>query len=69
MYYIGTKTKCLSYDSLVTKGRNYNGVTTNWSKTIKRYNKNEFAILKHNDYESDMTLVNELPSDWFEAIE
>jgi len=69
MYYKGTKTKCLAYDSLVTQGEKYQGSTNNWANVTSNQNGEGFAILKHKDYESDMNLINKIPDSWYNNLE
>jgi len=64
MYYQGTKTKCEDYNTKVTLGENYQGSTNSWANVTKNQNKKDFAILKHESYESDMTLIDKIPDSW-----
>tara|TARA_R110000744_G_scaffold136024_1_gene245745 strand:- start:575 stop:799 length:225 start_codon:yes stop_codon:yes gene_type:complete len=65
MYYIGTKLKCKNYDKKVTLGESYSGGTTHWADTIEKPDGSEYAIMKHEKYIANMTLVDVLSSDWF----
>ena len=65
MYYIGTKLKCKKYDKKVTLGENYSGGTRHWADAIEKPDGSEYAIMKHEKYIANMTLVDELSSDWF----
>ena len=65
MYYIGTKLKCNEYDKKVTHGENYSGGTTHWADAIEKPDGSEYAIMKHEKYIANMTLVEVLSSDWF----
>ena len=69
MYYKGTKTKCEDYNAKVTLGENYQGSTNSWANVIRNENGEGFAILKHENYESDMTLIDKIPDDWFNNLE
>jgi len=68
MYYKGTKTKCISYNNKVTQGEKYQSSTLAWSNVVKNNNGQGFAILKHENYTSDMTLINQIPDDWNNEI-
>lgn len=59
MYYKGTKKECENYNKLVTASFNFQGVTNSWSK-VQEIN-GCFYIDKHDNYDSEMELVNELP--------
>jgi len=69
MYYTGTKEECEDYNTKVTLGENYQDSTNNWANVTSNQNGQGFAILKHENYESDMTLINELTSDWYNTAE
>ena len=69
MYYKGTKTKCEAYNQLVTLGENYQGSTTSWANVTSNQNGIDFAILKHESYESDMTLIDKIPNSWYNNLE
>jgi hypothetical protein len=64
MYYKGTKKACEAYNNQVTIGENYQLLTNEWASVIKNYNGRGFAILKHQNYESNMILVESLPDTW-----
>ena len=65
MYYKGTQTECENYNAKVTLGENYQSSTTSWANIIKNQNGQGFAIAKHDNYESDMTLINKIPDSWY----
>jgi hypothetical protein len=65
MYYKGTKTKCEDYNTKVTLGENYQDSTDSWSNVISNQNGKGFAILKHENYQSEMTLIDKIPDSWF----
>tara|TARA_R110000850_G_scaffold4647_1_gene20628 strand:+ start:49 stop:261 length:213 start_codon:yes stop_codon:yes gene_type:complete len=67
-YYIGTKTKCNNYDNKVIIGENYVS-GDNWANPIQHPTSGKWAILKHDNYTSEMILESELSSDWFPEIE
>ena len=69
MYYKGIKEQCEDYNAKVTLGENYQGSTNSWANITSNQNGQGFAILKHKNYQSDMTLINELPSDWYNNSE
>ena len=69
MYYKGTKTKCEDYNTKVTLGENYQGSTNSWASVTRNQNGEGFAILKHENYESDMTLIDKIPEGWFNNLE
>ena len=61
MYYKGTYQQCLSYDKFVTETENINAFHKgdNYANPVEI--NGEFYILKHENYDSEMELVNELP--------
>lgn len=61
MYYKGTYQECIQYDKLVTKGEKINAIhkEDNYANPIEI--NGEFYILKHEKYNSEMELVDELP--------
>jgi len=65
MYYKGTKTKCEDYNTKVKLGENYQGSTNSWADVIRNNNGQGFAILKHKNYQSDMTLIDKIPDSWY----
>ena len=69
MYYKGTKTECEDYNAKVTLGENYQGSTDSWANVISNQNEQGFAILKHESYESDMTLIDKIPDSWYNNLE
>lgn len=57
-YFIGTESDCILYDKKVTAGEKYiQG--DNWANPIEI--EGEWYILKHEKYNSDLEVVNELP--------
>jgi len=69
MYYKGTEKECADYNKKVTLGEKYPKGTIRYAYLKEHQNGIDFAILKHESYESDMTLIDELPSDWFNTEE
>lgn len=59
MYYKGTEQECLDYNNQVTQGENYQGTTKRWANPIEI--EGSWYILKHEKYNSDLEVVNELP--------
>ena len=64
MYYKGTKQECEDYNTKVTLGENYQGSTTSWANVTSNQKGQGFAILKHDNYESDMEQIENLDN-WF----
>jgi len=58
MYYKGTQEECIIYDSLVTSNEKY-PFNDNWANPIEI--EGSWYILKHEKYNSDLEVVNELP--------
>ena len=69
MYYIGTKEECEAYNNQVTLVENYQGSTTSWANVTSNQNGEGFAILKHKNYESKMTLIDKIPDSWYNNLE
>lgn len=69
MYYTGTKLECETYNEIVTEGENYQSSTTKWAEFVEHLNGNDFAILKHSQYESEMIILDNLTSDWYDTLE
>jgi hypothetical protein len=69
MYYKGTKEQCEDYNTKVTLGENYQGSTNSWANVTKNQNGEGFAILKHENYESEMTLIDKIPDSWYNNLE
>lgn len=70
MYYVSTNKQDLdSYNEHVSVGENYNGTTTQWATIIEHPNGTDYAIIKHDNYDAVLTLVESLSDDWFPNIE
>lgn len=66
MYYTSqNKSELVEYNKAVTSAQGYNGTTTHWSNVIEHPNGADFAILKHKNYDAQLTLVESLSADWF----
>lgn len=63
MHYTGTHSDCEAYNDTVTAGERYMDSTTQWATVRKHPTEDLYAIVKHEDYDADMTLV-ELDSSW-----
>jgi hypothetical protein len=68
MYYKGTKTKCEDYNQLVTEGEQYTHPTNRYAYIKEHKNGIDFAILKHDNYESYMEQIENLDN-WFNNTE
>ena len=69
MYYKGTQTECENYNAKVALGENYQGSTTSWANVTSNQNGQGFAILKHESYESEMTLIDKIRDSWYNNLE
>ena len=70
MYYTSQNRKELvSYNEVVNSGEGYNGTTTHWANVVEHPNGTDFAILKHENYDSELTLVESLGDDWFPDVD
>ena len=66
MYYIGTQAECTAYNEQVKVGEGYDGVyTTDWATPIAHPNGVDFAIVKHGNYEAELTIEETLGAEWF----
>ena len=67
MYYVSdNKSDLIAYNNLVKVGERYDGTTTtDWANVIEHPNGLQFAILKHDKYQTDLNTVATLSSDWF----
>ena len=70
MYYTSTnRSELVAYNESVNSGEGYNGTTTTWAKIIEHPNGTDFAILKHEKYDAELTLVESLGDDWFPDVD
>lgn len=70
MYYVSTNKQDLdSYTKHVSNSEGYNGTTTHWAEIIEHPNGTDYAILKHVNYDAELTLVESLSDDWFPNTE
>ena len=70
MYYTSTnREELVAYNEAVNTGEGYNGTTTTWATIIEHPNGVDYAILKHPNYDAELTLVESLSDDWFPNIE
>lgn len=67
MYYTSTnKADLEAYNDKVVWGENYDGVyTTDWAQIIEHPNGVDYAMLKHDNYDTELTLLEILSEDWF----
>lgn len=67
MYYTSTnKADLEAYNKKVVWGENYDGVyTTDWAQVIEHPNGVDYAMLKHPNYDAELTLLETLSEDWF----
>ena len=67
MYYISdNKADLEAYNNLVSIGEHYDGRTTvRWANIIEHPITGQFAILKHEKYQTDLNTIDALSSDWF----
>ena len=67
MYYTSTnKADLEAYNKKVVWGEGYDGVyTTDWAQVIEHPNGVDYAMLKHNNYDAELTLIETLGADWF----
>lgn len=70
MYYTSqNRSELVAYNKAVNSGEGYNGTTTQWADIIEHPNGADYAILKHANYDAELTLVESLSEDWFPPIE
>ena len=66
MYYTSqNKSELEAYNNTVTQGEGYNGTTQKWADVITHKDGNQFAILKNENYPSEMQEIESLDG-WFE---
>lgn len=68
MYYTSKyKAELESYNNLVKVAERYDGTTTtDWANIIEHPEGTQFAILKHDNYQTDLNTVETLDSSWFD---
>lgn len=68
MYYISdNKSDLEAYNNLVKVAERYDGTTTtDWANVIEHPEGTQFAILKHDNYQTDLNTVETLDSSWFD---
>ncbi len=66
-YYTSTnKSELEAYNTSVVQGEGYDGVyTTDWAGIIEHPNGVDFAIVKHDSYDTDLTEEESLGAEWF----
>ena len=67
MYYTSTnKADLEAYNDKVVWGEGYDGVyTTDWASIIEHPNGVDYAMLKHDNYDAELTIIETLGTDWF----
>jgi hypothetical protein len=68
MYYKGTLQQCTAYNDQVTFGEKYKLPTVRWENVRNHKNGIDFAILKHQNYESELEQIENLEG-WFDNTE
>ncbi len=69
MYYTSiTKADLEEYNKAVNSSEGYSGTTTQWSEIIEHSNGLDFAILKHPNYDAELTTQETLSEDWLPSI-
>jgi hypothetical protein len=71
MYYTSqNREELVAYNEAVNTEEGYNGTTITWATIIEHPNGVDYAILKHKNYEAELTKLETLTTDWFpEPIE
>ena len=66
MYYTSqNRSELVAYNEAVNSGEGYNGTTTQWAEIIEHLNGTDYAILKHPNYDAELTMGESLSEDWF----
>jgi hypothetical protein len=68
MYLKGTYQQCIEYDHEITLGEKYKSPTVRWENVSHHKNGIDFAILKHQNYESELEQIENLEG-WFDNTE
>ena len=67
-YYTSTiEQDLIDYLNEVNQGQNYSGVTTTWADIVKHYAEENYAILAHPNYPSNLATLDNLDG-WYEPI-
>jgi len=66
MYYTGTENECNDYLQTVNEGENYSGTTSTWGSVMKHPTKDQWVIIAHPHYESELSTLEKLPDDWYD---
>jgi predicted RNA methylase len=61
MYYTGTLAECTAYDEQVIAAEKYPIKGDNWANPIEVPSLNCYAIIKHDNYISEMDTLDTLP--------
>jgi hypothetical protein len=70
MYYTSqNRSELVAYNEAVNSSEGYSGTTTQWASIIEHPNGTDYAILKHLNYDTELTIEESLGSDWFPTIE
>lgn len=69
MYYTGTIEQLEAYLAEVNAGENYQGTTTKWADILTKHDGSVNAVLAHPHYSSELSTLEELPSDWFPPMD
>jgi hypothetical protein len=69
MYLKGTQIECEAYNQEVIDRENFTASTTGYATVNAHQNGVDFAILKHDQHESEMETIDEIPKDWFKDLE
>ena len=59
MWYKGTLQECKDYNNIVKQKEGYNGTTSEWANAVQI--ENDYYIIRHPEYSSQMQLVTTLP--------
>lgn len=67
MYYRSqNRSELVAYNEAVKVGEGYDGVyTTDWATPIAHPNGVDFAIVKHDNYEAELTIEETLGAEWY----
>jgi hypothetical protein len=70
MYYTSKyKNELEAYNTLVVEGEGYDGVNTKkWATIVEHPNGLDFAILKHPNYDAELTIKESLGTEWYPSL-